>query len=88
MLAKYSGKTSEYEEMFLSPIFSFKIPPANAGDIRDTDSIPRSRRFPMRRAWQPIPVFFPGESHGQWSLGGYSPQDCTELDMTEQLSTA
>ena len=71
MLAKYSGKTSEYEEMFLSPIFSFKIPPANAGDIRDTDSIPRSRRFPMRRAWQPISVFFPGEFHGQWSLAGY-----------------
>jgi len=25
-----------------------------------------------RRAWQPTPVFLPGESHGQ-SLVGYSP---------------
>ena len=26
-----------------------------------------------RRAWQPTPVFLPGESHGQRSLAGYSP---------------
>ena len=26
-----------------------------------------------RRAWQPTPVFLPGESHGQRSLVGYSP---------------
>ena len=26
-----------------------------------------------RRAWQPTPVFLPGESHGQKSLAGYSP---------------
>jgi len=26
-----------------------------------------------RRAWQPMPVFLPGESHGQRSLAGYSP---------------
>ena len=24
-----------------------------------------------RRAWQLIPVFLPGESHGQWRLAGY-----------------
>ena len=28
---------------------------------------------PWRREWQPIPVFLPGESHGQKSLMGYSP---------------
>ena len=28
-----------------------------------------------RRAWQPTPVFFLGESHGQRSLAGYSPWD-------------
>ena len=27
-----------------------------------------------RRAWQPTPVFLPGESHGQRSPSGYSPQ--------------
>ena len=30
-------------------------------------------KIPWRRAWQPTPVFLPGESHGQRSLGGYSP---------------
>ena len=43
---------------------------ANAGDIRDACSIPGSERS---RAWQPPPVFLPGESHGQRSLVGYTP---------------
>ena len=30
--------------------------------------------FPWRRKWQPTPVFLTGESHGQGSLAGYSPQ--------------
>ena len=38
---------------------------------------------PWRRAWQPTPVFFPRESHGQRSLAGCSPWGCKELDMTE-----
>ena len=29
-----------------------------------------------RRKWQPTPGFLPGESHGQRSLGGYSPSEC------------
>ena len=37
----------------------------------------------MRRAWQPIPVFLPGKSHGQRSLAGYSPWGCKESDPTE-----
>ena len=32
-------------------------------------------KIPWRRKWQPAPVFLPGESHGQRSLGGYSPWD-------------
>ena len=47
--------------------------PTNAGDIRDVDSIPGWGRLPWRRAWQPTPVFLPGESHGQRSPAGYSP---------------
>ena len=31
-------------------------------------------RIPWRRAWQLTPVFLPGESHGQRSLAGYSPE--------------
>ena len=36
-----------------------------------------------RRKWQPIPVFLPGEFHGQRSLVGYSSWGCKELDTTE-----
>ena len=42
-------------------------------------------KIPWRRAWLPTPVFLPGESHGQRSLVGYSPQGLTELDTTESL---
>ena len=34
---------------------------------------PWIQKLPWRRAWQPTPVFLPGESHGQRSLGGCSP---------------
>ena len=30
-------------------------------------------KIPLRRQWQPIPAFLPGESHGQRSPGDYSP---------------
>ena len=30
-------------------------------------------KIPWRRAWQPTPLFLPGESHGQRNLVGYSP---------------
>ena len=48
-----------------------KNSPANAGDIRESGSMPGSGRFPWRRAWQPTPVFLPEESHRQRSLAGY-----------------
>ena len=44
-------------------------------------------KIPWRRAWQPTPVFLPGESHGQRSLAGCSPWGRKESDRTEQLST-
>ena len=46
--------------------------PANAGDAGDMGSIPWVRKIPWRRAWQPIPLFLLGASHGQKSLVGYS----------------
>ena len=58
-------------------------PLASAGDIRDTDSVPRVWKIPWRRAWEPTPVFLPGESHGQSSLVGYSSWGRKELDTTE-----
>ena len=35
---------------------------------------PWAWKIPWRRAWPPTPVFFPGESHGQRILAGYSLQ--------------
>ena len=34
---------------------------------------PWVKKIPWRRAWQPTPVFLPGESHGQRNLVGYGP---------------
>ena len=36
---------------------------------------PWVEKIPWRGKWQPIPVYLPGESHGQRSLAGYSPWD-------------
>ncbi|CAN0410066.1 unnamed protein product, partial [Rangifer tarandus platyrhynchus] len=36
--------------------------------------------------WLPTPVFLPGESHGQMSLAGNSPQGSKESDRTKQLT--
>ena len=47
---------------------------------------PWVRKIPWRRAWQPTPVFLPGESHGQRSLVGYNPWDHKELDTMKKLS--
>ena len=45
------------------------------------------REDALERKWQLIPVFLPGESHGQRSLVGYSPWACKELDIAELIST-
>ena len=42
--------------------------------------------IPWRREWLPTPVFLPGKSHGQRSLGGYSPRGCKESDATGRLA--
>ena len=44
------------------------------------------REDPLERTeWQTTPVFLLGIFHGQWSLVGYNPWCCKELDMTEPL---
>ena len=43
------------------------------------------REDPLEEAWQPTPVFLPGESHGQRSPVGHSPWGLKESDMTDQL---
>ena len=52
----------------------------NAGD---PGSIPGLGNICWRMKLQPIPVFWPGEFHGQRSLAGYSPWSLKELDTTE-----
>ena len=44
---------------------------------------PWVRKIPWRRAWQPTPVFLPGESHGQRSLVDYRVCGATGTDTTE-----
>ena len=46
-----------------------KNPPASAGDLRCRFD-PWVGKIPCRRAWQPTPVFLPGESHEERSLAG------------------
>ena len=46
---------------------------------------PWVRKIPQRRVWQLTSVFLPGESHGQRSLVGYSPQGCKESNTTETI---
>ena len=57
--------------------------PANSGDKRRHQFDAWVRKIPWRRAWQPTPVFLPGESHGQKSLAAYGPQTHRESDTTE-----
>ena len=47
---------------------------------------PWVRKIPWRKKRQPSPVFLPGESHGQQSLGGYSLWGCKESDRTEAMT--
>ena len=43
---------------------------------------------PLEKEMATTPVFLPGESHGQRSLGGYSPWGRKQSDMTEQARHA
>ena len=60
-----------------------KNPPANAGDMRDAGSIPGSGRSLGGGNGNPLQYSLPGESHGQRSLVGYSPQGGQESHTTE-----
>ena len=60
--------------------------PANAGDARDTGSIPGFGRCPGEGNGNPLQYSCLGESHGQRSLAGYRPWDLKKLDMTEHCT--
>ena len=58
---------------FLGDLPNPGIEPTSAASAGRCKFDPRLRKIPWRRAWQPTPVFLPGESCGQRSLVGYSP---------------
>ena len=65
-----------------------KNPPANAGDARDTGSIPGLGRSPGEGCGNPLQYSCLENPHGQRSQVGYSPWGHKELDTTERLSTS
>ena len=57
--------------------------PANAGDIRDVGSIPRSGRSPGGGHGNSLQYCCLENTYGQRSLMGYCPKCHKESDMTE-----
>ena len=51
--------------------------------MQDTQVRFLGREDPLKKKWQPTPVFLPEKSHGQRRLTGQSPWGHKELDMTE-----
>ena len=58
-----------------------KNPAYNVGDAGDVGPV-CVQKIPWRRKWQPSPILFPGEAHGQRSLAGFRPQGHKESDTT------
>ena len=54
-------------------------------ETQETRVQSQGQEDPWRRAWQPTPVFLPGEFAGQRNLMGYSPWGFEELDTTEVM---
>ena len=60
---------------------------SNAENSRDPGLIPEFRRSLEEGNGNPLPVYLPGESHGQRSLVGYGPQSGKESGITEHKGT-
>ena len=60
---------------------------ANAGDIRDGDSIPGLGRSPGEEHDNPLQYLCLENPHGQRSPAGYSPWDRKKSDTTKHLSS-
>ena len=70
------------KEIVFSPLYIL------ASFVKDKVSIhawiyPWAGKIFSRREWLPTPVFWPGKSHGQRSLVGYSPWGHKESDKTK-----
>ena len=65
-----------FRSLFSSSVLQSHValPPGGAGSqCRRCRFNPWVRKIPWRREWQPPPVFWPGEAHGQRSPGGLQP---------------
>ena len=84
----YTGETSSHSKIGCC-LFRFRNPYLISWDsivahlVKNPPAMRETwvRKIPWRRERLPTPVFWPGEFHEL-----YSPWDCKELDMTEQLS--
>ena len=68
----FSILTEEMNSRVSQVMLVVKNPPANAGDIMRCGLDSYVGKIIWRRAWQPTPIFLPGESRGQMSPVGYS----------------
>ena len=51
----------------------------NQPAMQETQVQSLNQEDPLKKEWQPTPVFLPGKSHGQRSLEGYSPWGCQRV---------
>ena len=71
LLSSYSLYMRIFIVEFLLQLFSGKESTCKCRSRRRLRFDPWVGKIPWRRAWQPTPVFLPGEPHGQRSLAGY-----------------
>ena len=69
----YCSKKLQWTYWFKTLVYGGSDGKESACNTGDPGSIPGLRRSPAEWNGYPTPVFLPGESHGQRSLGGYSP---------------
>ena len=55
--------------------------------MRETWVLSLHQENPLENSMDTIPVFLPGEFHGQRSVVGYSPRGSKELDTTKPTNT-
>ena len=60
----------------------------NLPAVQETQVWSLGEEDPLEKGMATTPVFFPGKSHRQRSLAGYSPWGHKESDTTEQLTHA
>jgi len=76
MITTYSEKFYLYTHILVGGFLgcaSSKEPACQWRRYKKHGFNPWFRKMPWKRKWQPIPVFLPGDSHGQKSVAGYSP---------------